>query len=656
MKRTVVTVAAAMAAAVLATAPAALGQSPGSTGPAGSSPGTTPPSTAAGSTALAGGTAAGGKALAEPTSIMDFDAAQAAALNQPQTDADSLRICGNDDGSRFLAEILAGNPLAYKIPWRLGDVVAGNAKPTATFGHQYVAAGIAGDLHAPSGSGDFPFDHPFGSDFNMDVALDPAYAFLSQLGGLPTANPQHTELGGGNFPHNPVQPAADDTWPSYSAQAAANIHPGYVPTPGDRVLVMGRWVNDCGHPPFATELHPISFLANAHVQGNRTVAQAMYAPYRETQQYHPDLPVANDVYDIARYFSPNDYGFPAGLITSILRIQDAGPAGYESIDHFESWQMIEANRTSPPDWRICAPPGSVGQYVGANWDVVARPGVDLKVYADHVNGCVVVHADISQQTTPTPTPKVCRLPWDFLNQVAAAEAGSPSLDLKAEIKKYVAPQFQSRVDPDPIMNCYDAVQGPVVSATPQGQDVTTNSQTEAPFYGRIEVFRTDTAPTIPDLPSTTSSSSTTSSGSTSSLPTGESITVSPASVRPGGTIDVRSTGWKAGSPVTITLNGTTLGTLNAGTDGVVQGTFTVPSAAALGTATVGADGTGSAGAALRLQTTITIVSGSGSGATGSLPTTGADIARIVFFASLAVLVGLGLVGIAASRRRIPIRD
>ena len=100
-----------------------------------------------------------------------------------------------------LAEILQGDPLNFQIPYRLGDVVAGNAKPTSTAHKQMMMSGTVGD--SVVGSGDFPFDHPFGSDFNMDVNLDPVYAQLAQTAGVVVDKPMHTELSAGLLPHTP---------------------------------------------------------------------------------------------------------------------------------------------------------------------------------------------------------------------------------------------------------------------------------------------------------------------------------------------------------------------------------------------------------------------------------------------------------------------
>ena len=53
-----------------------------------------------------------------------------------------------------------------------------------------------------------------------------------------------------------------------SASKANNgtILVGYRPEAGDRILVRGQWIIDCGHPDWHAELHPASLLASSYLQ------------------------------------------------------------------------------------------------------------------------------------------------------------------------------------------------------------------------------------------------------------------------------------------------------------------------------------------------------------------------------------------------------
>lgn len=596
-------------------------------------------------------------AAATPAHNLQWDEAQAVAANGALTDADALRVCGSAD-KRFLGELLGGDPFNYTVPFRLGDVVAGNAKPTATLGKQMMASGIVkGDVF---GTGDFPFDHPFGSDFNMDVELDAPFADLSQVGGEPTSLDMHTELSEGQLPHLPTTPegpATGQTWADSGEAARQNVQDGFFPAHDERVLVMGRWVNDCGHPPPQTELHPISFLAWSHTQGDRTVVNTYFAPYREMQLYNPDKTLINKVNNVNR---PNNFwtvAFPSGLIQSILRIQNLVPKDpYNDQERLYSWGLIEANKTSPADWVVCAPTGTSGTDLNVNYDFVARPGVQISATPDPATGCATISTKLGTNTAPEPKLRECTLPWDWLSKVAGEEAGVADLDLKAQIKSFVSDAYDYRVDPDPIMDCYDPVKGPLVDQSPDGQHVTVDSATQAPFYGRVEVFwTTDT----PESTTTSSSSSTTSSSVTT--PDG-TITVNPATVAQGGTIAVSSTGWRPGSTVTIVLDGVVLGTLVADASGGVSGSFTVPGGTTAGGHQVGAQGTGANGNALSLSAPITVTAlattasftatptvAPATTSTGSLPVTGSQIAGAVALGGALVLGGAALTG--ATRRR-----
>jgi len=47
---------------------------------------------------------------------------------------------------------------------------------------------------------------------------------------------------------------------------------GYRPEPGDRIVMTGRWIVDCGHADWHTELHPIEAYVSSHTQTGRADA------------------------------------------------------------------------------------------------------------------------------------------------------------------------------------------------------------------------------------------------------------------------------------------------------------------------------------------------------------------------------------------------
>ena len=413
-------------------------------------------------------------------SLLFFKESASIAANGNYPPAAPKPVCGADD-RRFLVELATGNPFNYKVPRRLADI--------KTAPSEIMVSGTAVD--ASLGTGDFPFDHTFGSDFNMDVTPDPPYLPAAQGDGLEIGG-LHVELSEGQLPHEQAAagPATGQSWADMSDRARQGIYMRFVPDAGDRVLVMGHWVIDCGHTNFDTELHPITFMASGRAVGTKTVVNAFYNPVRETQLYHPDPAKALAFADPSRLTDPVAAPFPKALITDVLRLQNLGPVGYTSIDHMESWAMLEPNHTSPVDWRVCAPAGSTGGHLDIKYHWITRPGVEIQVVADDATGCAQVHTNLGTATIAPPPARVCVLPWDFLNQEAAAEAGIPGLDLQAKLEPYVAAPFKGGLVPDPILNCYDPMMVPALEDMPAGTQIDVMDGVLLPFYGTVTVERT----------------------------------------------------------------------------------------------------------------------------------------------------------------------
>jgi len=411
--------------------------------------------------------------------LLAFDEQAAVAANGDYPAADPKTVCGADD-RRFLAELVQGNPLNYKVPKRLADI-----KPSPS---EMMVSGFAANVTI--GAGDFPFDHTFGSDFNMDVTLDPPYSEAAQNRGV-VGGALHVELAAGQLPHaeGSPGPVMGQEWEEMSTRSRQGIFLDFVPAVGEPVLVMGHWIVDCGHLNFQTELHPITFMARGRVVGGKAVVDAFYNPYRETQLYHPDPAKALAFDDTSRLTDPTAGPFPAALVGSLLRIQDAAPEPYRSLDHVESWAMLEPNRTSPVAWYVCAPAGSTGTRLDVRYHWITRPGVQVEVLPHDESSCAMVRTTLGSATIAPPTPRVCVTPWEFLNEVAGEEAGIENLDLQAQLGPFVAPQFKSRLEPAPIMNCYDPLAGPALEPEPTGQRIDVSDDLLLPFYGTISVER-----------------------------------------------------------------------------------------------------------------------------------------------------------------------
>jgi hypothetical protein len=411
--------------------------------------------------------------------VLAFDDEGASRANGGYPPADPETVCGSTTEG-FLSDLTPGSLLRPRVPFRLADI-----KPSPS---KVMVSGAATNITLVNA--DFPPDHTFGSDFTMDIVLDEPYVGAAQQRGI-QGGTLHAELSLGQFPHEPGAsgPPAGQDWPAMSRRAQTGIQVPFVPDQGGRVLVMGNWVVDCGHQNFQTELHPISFLANARSSGGKTIVNAFYNPYRETQRYHPDPAKALAFDDPSRFTDPGAGSFPSVLITNLARLQGIGPAPYQSLDSLEFWAMLEPNRTSPVLWRVCAPPGSTGAALEVSYHWFARPGVEIMVTPDETTSCALVRTTVDRESPAAPRQRACTLPWGFLNEAVGEEAGIPGLDLAARLAALLPPQFRSRLDPPPIQNCYDPLTGPVLDPEPSGTRVDVREDLLIPFYGTIGVAR-----------------------------------------------------------------------------------------------------------------------------------------------------------------------
>jgi hypothetical protein len=286
-------------------------------------------------------------------------------------------------------------------------------------------------------------------------------------------------------------------------RAVANVQQPFFPMSGDRVIVMGRWVLDCGHNDYHTELHPLTFLAWSHVEGNKTIVGFYYNPYRVTQRYNPDGTLANKVNDTTRLTNNFSTSKLVGyLVGEINRLQDRGPSPYCDThtgqpplcgtSHLDVPALLEANRATPSKFKVCAPDTTSGSTFHVKYDVVDRPGVTFSPVANSSTGCAVVAVSPGTSVTANPHRRTCSLPWAWLDRNAANEGGVDNIDLQGIIRPYLAEQYQDRIDDAhlPTEPCYDPLAGPAVQADPTGHRVRTTDTVSHPIYGQLEVYWT----------------------------------------------------------------------------------------------------------------------------------------------------------------------
>src|SRR5438093_1076087 len=122
----------------------------------------------------------------------------------------------------------------------------------------------------------------------------------------PVVEPGVAFVTGDAVDHNGPIPLAyaAETCCSSTSSYLAHLLDAFVPRAGDRIALLRHWIIDCGHTDYETEIHPLTFLATAHTEGDTTVAWAFYNPYHVTQVYSPDISVAGRVDDPTRFTAP----------------------------------------------------------------------------------------------------------------------------------------------------------------------------------------------------------------------------------------------------------------------------------------------------------------------------------------------------------------
>ena len=388
-------------------------------------------------------------------------------------------ICGSATDT-YLAELLHHSPTDLKVMQEWGDVVPD--------GEQVVLSGTVATVH--QGPGDLPIDHPEGDDLSMDVKLDASFVPFSQkLGSASTdvaSGAMHVEISSGFIPHvrRPSTASPTQTWQQLSEHNLTGFQPGFAhPAIGDRVLVEGRYIIDCGHPDFHTELHPISFLAWAERDGGTTVVRFYENPYRDTEYYSPDLGVVGLVGDTARFAAPNTTRFPKRLITEVVGIL----AG--RVQQLDAFELVGALPPPAPSWQACAQGGTAGGTLHVNYDLVVRPGVSVSVTPSTSTGCATVNVSVSPSYTALNiATRSCVMPWSYLNGVTAG-ALAASVDAQKLIQRFVPAKFLPVVNRSPLVACADSLAGPTVTTAPNGQVQQVDATQPFPVYGVITLTR-----------------------------------------------------------------------------------------------------------------------------------------------------------------------
>jgi len=372
-------------------------------------------------------------AQAGASQIVEFEPAAAVEANGtiPPVPAKPLEevkeVCGSETAT-WGSELLTTAPGAIKVPNEWGDIVPGKEMEISGTITKVVYSNF-----------DLPIDHPFSTDFTFNVKLDePYWSLARQLGPGESEGAEgnesetheiHVELESGALAHALPQregPVSGEPWgnlpteppvPTLSGEALEGLETGELPREGDRISMKGRWIIDCGHNDFHSELHPITFMAFGHEEGAKTKAHVLTNPYRVTQLYGPEGTLEIDP-KVTR-----GKPFPAGLEEAVgtLVKNSLFRAGASPLSLLVG---IERTLPSATPFQVCAPAGGSRGALAA-YSFMKRGGVTIAVKRPSGSQCATFTAtvDPAKYKVFEPRPRTCVMPWPWLSQRIAEALG-----------------------------------------------------------------------------------------------------------------------------------------------------------------------------------------------------------------------------------------
>jgi hypothetical protein len=180
------------------------------------------------------------------------------------------------------------------------------------FGQRGSVEGVSGAvLNAHPSTADVPFTHPFDK-------VDWDYLVLPDAPALPLLAPNNDELDDdrakaitdANDLNLPLHVSADGKHLDHGVLAVEQerglIPDDYRPRSGDRVAVFGRWIVDCGHDNWQSEIHPPVLTATARrsAPAGRTHVDLIANPYLVDQEFAHGGLRAQLLYELALVENP----------------------------------------------------------------------------------------------------------------------------------------------------------------------------------------------------------------------------------------------------------------------------------------------------------------------------------------------------------------
>lgn len=374
-------------------------------------------------------------------------------------------VCAADPTRVYLGELFVNGIDHPQVSWHWAPVVPGAvaARPTLDQPEFSVAGTLA---EVDDSADDVLADHPFGTDVDADVAPDPEFAFLpfEHL----RSSLLHTEVEHRIFPRAAL---------------------GFTPQAGDRTVMRGAWVLDCGHPPYGAELHPPTFMGYARAADARTTtAAAVVLPVRSSLLFSGDETLATALGNTARFSSAMP--FPVALVQALKEAVLLGR------DRVTTHALMAPNRFDPLDFLVCAPlPRPAGAQLSASWRFTSRTGVSIQATQLPGPGCVRFVASMDSSYLPKPlTLATADWPWQQLSDSASGQIGA-TIDVRQAVLDVLkaqgidatnAPALQ--VNHPPRVDAYDALQTRAFADQDAPTLLTAGADDQPfPLYGRVRV-------------------------------------------------------------------------------------------------------------------------------------------------------------------------
>jgi hypothetical protein len=363
--------------------------------------------------------------------LVEFEQGAALAANGtvppvPSNPLEEVKeVCGSETNT-WGSELLTTAPSEIKVKNEWGDIVSGKEME------------ISGKItHVEFSNGDIATDHPFSRDFTFNVLLDEPYWSLARslgpgapegAGNESVTHEIHVEMEAGALLHAMPQregPLSGEVWEelktephvsTLTEEALEGIESAYVPKEGDRVAMKGRWIIDCGHNDFHSELHQITLAVFGHQVGATTQAHALTNPYRNSQLYGPSLGNVNA--------APTGKPFPEGFEASVEALVRNAVFGFPAVSSLSLQSELERTLPSATPVKVCAPEGNLGKS-STTFSFTERKGEKVLVKKSKATHCAAIHTSLtaSKYVAQQPRLRTCVMPWPWLSAKIAEALG-----------------------------------------------------------------------------------------------------------------------------------------------------------------------------------------------------------------------------------------